>query len=205
MITHPEKVLFPDDGITKAELAAYYESVAAIMVPHICGRPVTLERYPAGIGGKGFWQKDVSRGFPEWLERVEVPKKDGTVHHPLINDMRSLLWMATEHDHAHVWVSRVPALYYPDVCVLDLDPLRADEPHAGRGARAAGSPRRARPSELEKHRIRLSASSFLSIALRPATSPLRAQPCCARRARSGYLTVQQGRPWRAFSSTGRNG
>jgi hypothetical protein len=61
MITHPEKVLFPDDGITKADLAAYYESVAAIMVPHICGRPVTLERYPAGIGGKGFWQKDVSR------------------------------------------------------------------------------------------------------------------------------------------------
>ena len=91
MITHPEKVLFPDDGITKAELAAYYESVAAVMVPHIRGRPVTLERYPAGIGGKGFWQKDVSKGFPEWLERVEVPKKDGTVHHPLINDTRSLL------------------------------------------------------------------------------------------------------------------
>jgi bifunctional non-homologous end joining protein LigD len=135
MITHPEKVLFPDDGITKAELAAYYESVAAIMVPHICGRPVTLERYPAGIGGKGFWQKDVSRGFPEWLERVEVPKKDGTVHHPLINDTRSLLWMSNQNTITpHVWVSRVPALYYPDVCVFDLDPSSDDEPHVLRDA-----------------------------------------------------------------------
>jgi len=129
MITHPEKVLFPDEGITKGELAAYYESVAAVMVPHIRGRPVTLERYPAGIGGKGFWQKDVSKGFPEWLERVEVPKKDGTVHHPLINDTRSLLWMANQNTITpHVWVSRVPALTCPDVCVFDLDPSRDDEP-----------------------------------------------------------------------------
>ena len=138
MITHPEKVLFPDEGITKAELAAYYESVAAVMVPHIRGRPVTLERYPAGIGGKGFWQKDVSKGFPEWLERVEVPKKDGTVHHPLINDIRSLLWMANQNTITpHVWVSRVPALTSPDVCVFDLDPSRDDEPDVLRGAALA--------------------------------------------------------------------
>jgi len=138
MITHPEKVLFPDDGITKAELAAYYESVAAVMLPHIRGRPVTLERYPAGIGGKGFWQKDVSRGFPEWLERVEVPKKDGTVHHPLINDTRSLLWMANQNTITpHVWVSRVPTLIYPDVCVFDLDPSRDDEPDVLRAAALA--------------------------------------------------------------------
>ena len=82
MITHPEKVLFPDDGITKGELAAYYEAIAPVMLPHIRGRPVTMERYPAGIGEKGFLQKDVSKGFPDWLERVEVPKKDGVVHHP---------------------------------------------------------------------------------------------------------------------------
>jgi bifunctional non-homologous end joining protein LigD len=138
MITHPEKVLFPDDGITKAELAEYYEAVAAVMVPHIRGRPVTLERYPAGIGGKGFWQKDVSRGFPEWLERVEVPKKDGTVHHPLINNTRSLLWMANQNTITpHVWASRVPALTCPDVCVFDLDPSRDDEPDVLRAAALA--------------------------------------------------------------------
>ena len=72
MITHPDKVLFPDGGITKGELAAYYEMIAPIMVPHIRGRPVTMERYPSGIGHQGFMQKDVSKGFPAWLRRAEV-------------------------------------------------------------------------------------------------------------------------------------
>jgi bifunctional non-homologous end joining protein LigD len=80
VITHPDKVLFPDEGITKGELASYYESIAPLILPHIRARPLTMERYPAGIAKKGFWQKDVSRGFPNWLERVEVPKKDGVVH-----------------------------------------------------------------------------------------------------------------------------
>jgi DNA primase len=57
VITHPEKVLFPGDGITKGELAAYYEAVAPLILPHLRGRPVTMERYPSGIGAKGFWQK----------------------------------------------------------------------------------------------------------------------------------------------------
>jgi bifunctional non-homologous end joining protein LigD len=61
MITHPEKVLFPDDGITKGELAAYYETIAPVMIPHIRARPVTMERYPAGLGKGSFWQKDVRR------------------------------------------------------------------------------------------------------------------------------------------------
>lgn len=97
MITHPEKVLFPADGITKGALAAYYEAVAPVMLPHIRGRPVTMERYPAGIGQPGFMHKDVSRGFPDWLARVAVPKKGGTVHHPLVTDTRSLLWLANQN------------------------------------------------------------------------------------------------------------
>jgi bifunctional non-homologous end joining protein LigD len=138
VITHPEKVLFPDDGITKGELAAYYESIAPVMLPHIRARPVTMERYPSGIDKKGFWQKDVSKGFPDWLERVEVPKKDGTVHHPLITDTRSLLWVTNQNTITqHVWVSRVPRLYYPDVCVFDLDPSREDEPEILRAAALA--------------------------------------------------------------------
>ena len=129
MITHPEKVLFPDDGITKGELAGYYEAIAPVMVPHIRGRPITMERYPAGIDGKGFWRKDVSKGFPDWLERIEVPKKDGTVHHPLVTDTRSLLWVTNQNTITqHVWTSRAPNLYQPDVCVFDLDPSREDEP-----------------------------------------------------------------------------
>ena len=74
MITHPEKLLFPDEGISKGELAAYYEAVAPIILPHISRRPITMERYPQGITSKGFWQKDVIKGFPELLERVEVPR-----------------------------------------------------------------------------------------------------------------------------------
>lgn len=127
MITHPEKVLFPDDGITKGDLAEYYETLAPVLLPHLGGRPITMERYPGGIGKKGFWQKDVSKGFPDWLERVEVPKKDGVVHHPVVTDVRSLLWITNQNTITqHVWTSRVPNLYYPDVCVFDLDPSKND-------------------------------------------------------------------------------
>ena len=137
MITHPEKVLFPDDGITKGELAAYYEMIAPSMLPHILGRPVTMERYHRGIGEKGFFQKDVSKGFPEWLQRAEVPKKDGTVHHPLVSDTRSLLWLANQNSITpHVWTSRAPNLYQPDICVFDLDPSE-DEPDVLRAAALA--------------------------------------------------------------------
>src|SRR6202171_5961867 len=97
LITHPEKVLFPDDGITKGELAAYYEAIAPLMLPHITARPVTMERYPSGIGQKGFLQKDVSKGFPDWLERVEAPKKGGVVHYPFVGDKRSLLWVGNQY------------------------------------------------------------------------------------------------------------
>jgi bifunctional non-homologous end joining protein LigD len=127
VITHPDKVLFPDDGITKGELAAYYEAVAEVMLPHLRGRPVTMERFPNGIGAKGFMQKDVSKGFPEWLVRVEVPKKDGTVHYPVIDDARSLLWLANQNCITpHVWTSRLPELHRPDLCVFDLDPSREE-------------------------------------------------------------------------------
>jgi bifunctional non-homologous end joining protein LigD len=127
VITHPEKVLFPGDGITKGELAAYYETIAPVLLPHLAGRPVTMERYPAGIGEKGFWQKDVSKGYPEWLQRVEVPKKDGVVHHPVITDTRSLLWVTNQNTITqHVWTSRTPDLNHPDLCVFDLDPSTDD-------------------------------------------------------------------------------
>lgn len=134
MITHPEKVLFPDDGVTKGELASYYEAMAPFLLPHIRGRPVTMERYHRGIGAPGFIQKDVSKGFPDWLERAAVPKKGGTVHHPLAGDTRSLLWMVNQNCITpHVWVSRTPDLDRPDICVFDLDPSE-EEPGLLRAA-----------------------------------------------------------------------
>jgi bifunctional non-homologous end joining protein LigD len=135
VISHPDKVLFPDDGITKGEVAAYYASVGPLMLPHLRGRPVTMERFPNGIGAGGFLQKDVSKGFPEWLERVEAPKRGGVVHYPLINDARSLEWMANQNCITpHVWASRNPKLYQPDVCVFDLDPSADEEIEVLRGA-----------------------------------------------------------------------
>jgi bifunctional non-homologous end joining protein LigD len=142
VITHPEKVLFPAQGsapaITKGELASYYEMIAPVMVPHMRARPVTMERYPAGIGKTGFFHKDVSKGFPAWLERVEVAKKDGTVHHPIVTDARSLLWLANQNCITpHVWTSRAPDLSHPDICVFDLDPSKADEQDTVRAAALA--------------------------------------------------------------------
>lgn len=134
VITHPEKILFPDDGITKGELAAYYETIAPLMLPHLAGRPITMERFPAGLAAKGFLQKNVIKGFPDWLKRVEAPKKGGTVHYPLADDRRSLQWIANQNTITlHVWPSRVPRIDRPDICVFDLDPSH-DEPDVLRTA-----------------------------------------------------------------------
>jgi bifunctional non-homologous end joining protein LigD len=139
VITHPEKILFPDCGVSKGELCAYYEAVAPVMLPHVVGRPVTMERYPGGIGRKGFIQKDVVKGFPVWLERLAAPRRnaktEAPVHYPLANDARALVWLANQNSITpHVWASRVPELERPDVCVFDLDP---SEEHPQRLRRAA--------------------------------------------------------------------
>ena len=138
VITHPEKVLFPDDGdhqgrarrLLRGDRAAH-----AAAHPRPSGHDGALSR-PASAQ-KGFFQKDVSKGFPDWLERVEVPKKDGTVHYPLVTDTRSLLWLANQNSITpHVWTSRAPDLYQPDLCVFDLDPSE-DEPDVLRAAALA--------------------------------------------------------------------
>jgi bifunctional non-homologous end joining protein LigD len=86
-----------------------------------------MERFPGGIGAQGFIQKDVSKGFPAWLKRVEAPKKGGVVHYPLAGNRQSLEWLANQNAVTlHVWTSRAPRLERPDICVLDLDPSRED-------------------------------------------------------------------------------
>ena len=83
-ITHPDKVLFPDSGITKGDLAAYYERVSEWMLPHVRGRPISMQRFPGGITGKGFFHKDIPDYFPDFVKRVTVEKADGTVTHVVI-------------------------------------------------------------------------------------------------------------------------
>jgi bifunctional non-homologous end joining protein LigD len=133
-ITHPDKVMFPDDGITKGDLAAYYQDVAPVMLPHIVGRPVTMERFHRGIGDKGFFQKNVAKP-PPMIETVAVPKKDGVVNYPVVSDASGLLWMANQNSITpHVWTARVPDLMHPDICLFDLDPLDDDLGRLGRAA-----------------------------------------------------------------------
>jgi bifunctional non-homologous end joining protein LigD len=135
VITHPDKVLFPDDKITKGDLAEYYEAVADVMVPHIRNRPVTLERFNAGIKGPRIFQKNVEKGFPAWLKRVQVKKKEGVVNHVLITDTKSLLWVANQNSITpHVWVSRAPKIMKPDILVFDLDPSDEDQARLRKGA-----------------------------------------------------------------------
>ena len=122
-ITHPEKLLFPADGISKADLAAYYERVADWMLPHVKGRPVSMQRFPDGIDGKGFFHKDMPDYFPGWIKRVEVPKANGTVTHVVISNAATLVYLVGQNTITpHVWLSRGDRVWQPDRLVIDLDP-----------------------------------------------------------------------------------
>ena len=129
-ITHPEKVMFPDDGITKGELAAYYAARRAGHAAASRGRPVTMERFHRGIGDEGLLSEERrARARRRGSRRVAVPKKDGVVNYPVVRDERGLLWLANQNCITpHVWTSRVPDLLHPDLCVFDLDPLEDDLP-----------------------------------------------------------------------------
>ncbi len=126
-ITRPEKVLFPEDGITKGELIEYYARVAPKILPHLRDRPLTLERYPDGIHTKRFFQKEVSSYFPEWIRRVTVKKVGGTVTHVVCNDTATLVYIANQACVTpHIFLSRIDKLDHPDQMVFDLDPQTDD-------------------------------------------------------------------------------
>ena len=126
-ITRPEKVLFPEDGITKGELIEYYARIAPRILPHLCDRPLTLERYPNGINSKRFFQKEVSSYFPEWIRRVTVKKVGGTVTHVVCNDAATLVYLANQACITpHIFLSKIDKLDYPDQMVFDLDPQSDD-------------------------------------------------------------------------------
>jgi bifunctional non-homologous end joining protein LigD len=143
-ISHPDKLLFPDDGITKADLVDYYQAVAPLMLPLVSGRPVTMQRFPNGIGRGGFLQKQVGDYFPDWIERVTAPNRrtrQGTtreqVTYVALRAPDDLAYLANQACITpHVWLSRTPDLYHPDQLVFDLDPASTD-PRALRLAASA--------------------------------------------------------------------
>lgn len=128
-VSNPDKLMFPDEGITKAEVVAYYQQVGEVMVPHLEGRPLTLQRFPDGIDHDGFMQKNASKHFPDSIERVEVPREGGTTTHPLVDSIEDLIYLANQGTITfHIWTSRLPTLDRPDRLVLDVDPSEASGP-----------------------------------------------------------------------------
>jgi bifunctional non-homologous end joining protein LigD len=127
-ISSPGKVLFPDAGVTKADLARYYERVADAMLPHVRGRPVHMQRFPDGIDGAEIHQKRVPDFFPDFVVRRQVPRKGGgTITHALIENAETLVFLADQACITpHVWLSRVEAPDCPDQVVVDLDPDDGD-------------------------------------------------------------------------------
>jgi bifunctional non-homologous end joining protein LigD len=130
------KVLFPGEGITKGDLIDYAAGVAETALPHLRGRPLSLERYPDGIGADGFFQKQAPDHAPDWIPRAELPKEGGTVDYLMAEEPAALVWLADQGAIAwHAALSRADRPDHPDRLVLDLDPSRdADFAGVQRGA-----------------------------------------------------------------------
>lgn len=118
------KVLFDDAGVTKRDLAHYYRDVAPALLPHVRDRPLAMQRFPDGVGSKGFIQKKVPESAPDWLGRVSVPREQGgEVTMPVVVDAAGLLFLADQAVVTlHPWLSRADRLRSPDRMVFDLDP-----------------------------------------------------------------------------------
>ena len=123
-LSNPDKVLFPDDGITKADLAEYYAAVAGVMVPHTRGRPMNLWRWNRGIDHEQVVQQALPKGAPDWVARCEVPRRrGGSVVHGMIDDADTLRWLAQQNCITpHIWNARCDRRERPDRLVFDLDP-----------------------------------------------------------------------------------
>jgi bifunctional non-homologous end joining protein LigD len=119
------KPFFPDAGLTKGDLLAYYRDVAEAMLPHLAGRPLNLQRFPNGVHGKGFWQQGVGDHFPDWVRTVTVERRGrgGTVDHVVCEDAATIVYLANLATVTfHAWTSTVDHLARPDLIIIDLDP-----------------------------------------------------------------------------------
>ncbi|MFD9217125.1 MULTISPECIES: non-homologous end-joining DNA ligase [unclassified Streptomyces] len=138
-VHRPEKVLFPTDGFTKADLVEYHRAIAPHMLPHLRGRPLMLERLPDGLDGPRFMQKETPESYPDWVHRAEVPKEGGTVTHTVCDDAATLVHLADQACVTlHRWQSKADRPDHPDRLVFDLDPPEDDFEPVRRAARLLG-------------------------------------------------------------------
>ncbi len=138
-LTNLDKVYWPDDGITKGDLIEYYRKVARWMLPYLRDRPVVLTRYPDGIAGKSFYQKNSPEFLPSWIPTVGVWSEEAgrEIRYAVIGDEEALLYLVNLGTIPfHLWASRAPQLDRPDWCILDLDPKGAPFSHVVELARS---------------------------------------------------------------------
>ena len=138
-ITHADRPVFPEAGLTKLDLAHHYERVARLMLPYVHDRPLALQVYPEGIDHKGFFMKAVPDYFPDWVKRVTLPKKGGTITHALAQDVATLVYLTGQNVVTlHTWLSRRDKPFQPDRLTLDFDPSGGGFTEVRAAARAAG-------------------------------------------------------------------
>lgn len=124
-LSNLDKTYFPKDGLHKKHLVNYYRRIAEVMLPYMQHRPLSMQRFPDGIDGEGFYQKEVPDYFPEWIERAMIPVESEGESQPQVvcNDAATLVYMANQGCITpHVWLSTTSKLQHPDRLIFDLDP-----------------------------------------------------------------------------------
>lgn len=123
-ISSEDKIMFPKARITKGQLIEYYQKIAPQMIPYMRDRPLTLQRFPDGITGEGFYQKEASSYFPSWIHRVTIKNMtEGATHYVFCNDVETLVYLTNQSTITyHLWLSTIAKRRHPDRMIFDLDP-----------------------------------------------------------------------------------
>lgn len=124
-VSNLEKVLYPAAGFTKGQVIDYYIRIAPVLLPHLKNRPITLKRYPDGVDGFFFYEKQCPAHRPDWVKTVEVPasREEGHIDYCVMNDLPALVWAANLADlELHTFLHRATALTRPSALAFDLDP-----------------------------------------------------------------------------------
>lgn len=117
------KFFWPEEGLTKAHLLKYYSEMSSYVLPYIKNRPLVMKRYPDGIKGDSFYQKDCPTYAPAWVDTIPVKHTDKKVDYIICNDTATLVWLAAQGCiEIHAWLSTKEKLDFPDLAVMDLDP-----------------------------------------------------------------------------------
>jgi bifunctional non-homologous end joining protein LigD len=122
-LTNLDKVMYPSAGFTKGDVIEYYTRVAPVLMPHLRNRPLTLKRYPDGVDGEVFYQKQAPKHRPDWVKTVRIPTRDRDIDFVVVTGLPTLVWLANLADlELHTSLARATSVDRPTALVFDLDP-----------------------------------------------------------------------------------